>query len=156
MADLRPCFYSKCLRPRGGRLTLETQAGYTSTDSRNKKEVGSRVGFLHRQMDLRGGWNNGICWIKMRRGEGRRLMRRVIVHYPCAHPRLTRLCVTSDAIDDIPTITLVARRMQYAKLLFRSCFPCTQFITFISFVARRFFVESQCLLFCFNLSNVIP
>lgn len=66
-------------------------------------------------------------------------MRRVIVHYPSAHPRLTRLCVTSTAINDIPTITLVARRMQYAKLLFQSCFPCTQlFITFISFVAQRF------------------
>lgn len=73
----------------------------------------------------------------MRRGEGWRLMRRVIVHYPTAHPRLTWLCVTSTAINNIPTITLVALRMQYAKLLFQSCFPCLQlFIIFISFVAR--------------------
>lgn len=60
-------------------------------------------------------------------------MRRVFVHYPTAHPRLTWLCVT----HNIPTITLVAWRMQYAKLLFQSCFPCTQlFIIFISFVVR--------------------
>ena len=45
-------------------------------------------------------------------------MRRVIVHYPTAHPRLTWLCVTSTAINNIPTITLAALRMQYAKLLF--------------------------------------
>lgn len=63
-------------------------------------------------------------------------MRWVIVHYPAAHPRLTWLCVTFTAINNIPTITLVARRMQYAKLLFQSCFPCIQlFIIFISFVA---------------------
>lgn len=66
-------------------------------------------------------------------------MRRVIVHYSAVHPRLTWLCVTSTAINNIPTITLVARRMQYAKLLFRSCCPCIQlFIIFISFVARMF------------------
>lgn len=50
-------------------------------------------------------------------------MRRVIVHYPSAHPRLTWLSVTSTAINNIPTITLVAHRMQYAKLLLQSCFP---------------------------------
>lgn len=54
--------------------------------------------------------------LKKGRGEGQRLMRRVIVHYPTAHPRLTWLCVTSTAINNIPTITLVARCMQYAKL----------------------------------------
>ena len=61
---------------------------------------------------------------------------RVIVHYPTAHPGLTWFYVTSAAIHKIPTITLVAWRMQYAKLLFQSCFPCIQlFIIFISFVA---------------------
>lgn len=36
---------------------------------------------------------------------------------PAAHPRLTWLCDTH-ALTNIPTITLVALPMQYAKLLF--------------------------------------
>lgn len=62
-------------------------------------------------------------------------MRRVFVHYPTVHPRLTWLCVTVTAINNIPIITLVALCMQYAKLLFQSCFSCTQpFISFVSCV----------------------
>lgn len=68
-------------------------------------------------------------------------MRWVIVHYSAAHPCFTWLCVTSVAICNITTITLVPVRMQYAKLLFfysRVLFCCTLlFVTFISFVAEK-------------------
>lgn len=127
MADLELCFYSKCLEPSSGRLTLETQALIAG--------IKDRAGFLYGQMDLLGG-NNGIYWIKMRRGEGRRLMRQAIVHYPTALPRLTWLCVTSTAINNIPTITLVALRTQYAKLLFQSCLSPAYSYSLYSFHLR--------------------
>ena len=84
-------------------------------------------------------------------------MRRVIVHYPAAHPGLTWLCVTSTAIHNIATITLEALCTQYAKLLFQSCFfPLNTVIHYIHFICGSdAFVKSQCLLFCFNLSNVM-
>lgn len=50
-------------------------------------------------------------------------MRRVIVLYLADHPRLTWLCVTSCVINNIPSITLVAKGVQYAKLLFKVGFP---------------------------------
>lgn len=44
--------------------------------------------------------------------------------------------------------------MQYAKLLFS---PCVQFIYYIHFICGwAVSVESQYLLFCFNLPNVMP
>jgi len=66
-------------------------------------------------------------------------MRWVIVHYPTAYPRLTRLCVTSPAINNISNITLEAQSVQYAKLLFQSCFLCIHtLVIFISFVVWMF------------------
>lgn len=114
MADLERCFYSKCLEPSSGRLTLETQALIPG--------IKDRAGFLYGQMDLRGG-NNGIYRIKMRRGEGRRLMRQAIVHYPTALPRLTWLCVTSTAINNILTITLVAPAYAICQIAFSKVIP---------------------------------
>lgn len=92
-----------------------------STDSRNKG--GWQQGRIPIQANGPARGNNGIYWIKMRGGVGRRLMRWVTVHYSAAHPRLTWLCVTSTAINNIPTITLVAQRMQYAKWFFKVVLP---------------------------------
>lgn len=121
MADLELCFYSKCLRPSCGRLTLKTQAGYTSTDSRNKRRLAAGYDSYAGKWSCKG--NNGICWIKMRRGDGWRLMRQVIVHYPTAHPRLTWLYMTSTAFNNIPNITLAASVCNMPNCIFKLVFP---------------------------------
>ena len=84
-------------------------------------------------------------------------MRRVIVHYPAAHPRLTWLCVTSTAINNIPTITLVAPAYAICQIAFSKLFSLPTVIRYIHFICGSdVSVESECLLSCFNLPNVMP
>lgn len=71
-------FLSRVLRPSGGRLTLVTSARYTSAGITKKKKDDRNS---PAQTNGQATTNNGIFWIKMRKG-GQRLMRRVIVHYP--------------------------------------------------------------------------
>lgn len=79
-------------------------------------------------------------------------MRRVIVHYRPLILALHGSVWHTLPLTTIPTITLVALPMQYAKLLF-FFLPTVYFIHFICGWAVS--VESQYLLPCFNLPNVM-
>lgn len=87
---------------------------------------------------------------------GQRLMRQVIVHYRPLILALHGSLWHTRPLTTIPTITLVALPMQYAKLLF-FFFSCVQFIYYIHFICGwAVSVESQYRLSCFNLLNVMP
>lgn len=85
-------------------------------------------------------------------------MRRVIVHYRPLILALHGSLWHTRPLTTIPTITLVALPMQYAKLLFFFFFlSCVQFIYYIHFTwGWAVSVQSQYRLSCFNLLNVMP
>lgn len=84
-------------------------------------------------------------------------MRRVIVHYRPLILALHGSMRHTLPLTTIPTITLVAMRMQYAKLLPPPPLPCVEFIYYIHFIwGRAASVGPQYLRSRFNPPNVMP